>query len=116
MFNILPEDVKRHIMGNYKQRLLVVWLLCILFVHISFLVFLFPSYLFTVYEKKNLAAETEQIQNTDGFKKGVMMLVMLAGGQILIGQNFLVRQPRDNRAVVEVFQKQVHAFPFGIIK
>lgn len=60
MFNVLPDNFKKVIKSQYKKRRLVVCFLAVILLQISFFIFILPSYIFLVTEKRNLLAESQR--------------------------------------------------------
>jgi hypothetical protein len=71
MFNVLPDNLKEKIKKQYRLRRLVVVLIFVLFVQISFLIFLFPSWIMSEYKERdsldqiNFQNSSVISQNTD---------------------------------------------------
>ena len=71
MFNLLTDDLKEKIKANYRLRRLVVLLIFIIFLQVSFLIFLFPSWIASLFKEKESILQTEKMnqsllsQNTD---------------------------------------------------
>lgn len=64
MFNVLTDKFKKEIQSQYKRRRIVVFLWAIIFLQIIFLFFISPSYIFLVYQEKDLkASETPSSTN-----------------------------------------------------
>lgn len=61
MFNLLPENLKDEIRKEYKLRRLTVILVFVLAVQASFLIFLFPTWLISVYKEKEIVSQSEQM-------------------------------------------------------
>ncbi len=59
MFNVLPEIFRKEIKSEYYLRYSVVILIAIIFLQISFLVFIFPSWLNSFYRQKEILAEAK---------------------------------------------------------
>lgn len=64
MFNLLPESLKSTIRSDYKQRVVVVGLLVVIFIQISFLLFLVPSWLISMYKEKDALVATEAMNQS----------------------------------------------------
>jgi len=80
MFNLLPENIKSKIIKEYKLRLVVVSLIFVLFIQLSFLVFLVPTWVSSFYKEKeaiessnqmNVFLSTLNISSTTSFVKSV---------------------------------------------
>lgn len=61
MFNLLPESLKQDIAKEYKLRRLAVILFFTLSIQISFLIFLFPSWVVSEYKERALNIRVSQI-------------------------------------------------------
>lgn len=61
MFNLLPENLRKKIITEYKLRLVIVIILSVIIVQMSFLVFLFPSWLISYYKEKDSSIRNEEI-------------------------------------------------------
>jgi hypothetical protein len=59
MFNVLPEIFKKEIKTEYYLRQSIVACVFIIFLQISFLIFVFPSWLSSFYRQKEASAEIE---------------------------------------------------------
>ena len=64
MFNLLPDNLKEKIKKEYKTRLLVVVLLFGLFIQILFLVFIFPSWVLSLYREKEDIVQLDKINQS----------------------------------------------------
>ncbi len=64
MFNLLPETFKEKIKAEYKLRRLVLILAFVIFIQSSFLIFLFPSWLISLYKEKEVASQIEEINKS----------------------------------------------------
>ncbi len=62
MFNLLPENLKDTIRKEYKFRKIIVILLFIISLQISFLIFIFPTWLISLYNEKEVLAESENVK------------------------------------------------------
>lgn len=67
MFNLLPDSIKKKIKTEYRLRLLVIVLAFALFMQVSFLIFLFPSWLVSVYKEQEVLSQTETINKSPLF-------------------------------------------------
>ena len=65
MFNVLTDAFKEQIKARYKKRKILIWLMAIVFLQISFLIFTVPSYLYLVSDQKDLIAQ-QAGQNQNG--------------------------------------------------
>ncbi len=57
MFNVLPDILKEEIKKEYTLRLLLVIFLCIIFIQVSFLIFIFPSWIVSSYREKDIVSQ-----------------------------------------------------------
>jgi hypothetical protein len=57
MFNLLPESLRDGLKKEYRLRRLTIILIFVVFIELSFLIFLFPTWLNSLYKEKGLAAE-----------------------------------------------------------
>lgn len=64
MFNLLPENLRERIKKEYRFRLTIVVLSFIILSQISFLVFLFPSWLISFYKEKDFIVKSDEISKT----------------------------------------------------
>ncbi len=60
MFNLLPESIKDVIRKEYRLRLFIIILSFIVAVQISFLVFLFPSWLISSYKENDFLVRSDE--------------------------------------------------------
>lgn len=60
MFNLLPNSLRKEIISEYRFRLLIVIMLFVILIQISFLVFLFPSWLSSYYKEKDFSLRSEE--------------------------------------------------------
>ena len=65
MFNLLPESLKQKIKSEYRIRLLVVALIFVLFVQVSFLILIFPSWLSSFYKEQEVSGEVEMAKGSE---------------------------------------------------
>ncbi len=61
MFNLLPEALKREIKSEYRKRWLVAVLTLLLFIQVSFLVFLLPSWTLSFSKEKEAVLLLEEL-------------------------------------------------------
>ena len=59
MFNVLPDIFKKEIKSEYYLRRLAVIFIFIIFIQITFLVFILPSWLTSFYREREVSAEME---------------------------------------------------------
>lgn len=64
MFNVLPNIFKKEIKSEYYFRRLIVIFIFIIFIQITFLVFIFPSWLSSFYQYKEVSAQMESQKST----------------------------------------------------
>ena len=64
MFNLLPEDIKKTIRTDYRLRFWVVAIAICVFVQVSFLIFLSPSWLLSFYTERDLVSQTESVKRS----------------------------------------------------
>ncbi len=64
MFNLLPENLRNKIKKEYRFRLAIVVLSFVILSQISFLVFLFPSWLISFYKEKDYLVKSDEISKT----------------------------------------------------
>lgn len=61
MFNLLPDNLRNKIKKDYRFRLSIVVLLFIILTQVSFLIFLFPSWLISYYREKDYLVKNDEI-------------------------------------------------------
>jgi hypothetical protein len=61
MFNLLPENLRKKIITEYRLRLTIMAFIFIIIVQVSFLIFLFPSWLTSYYREKEFAGRSDEI-------------------------------------------------------
>ncbi len=64
MFNLLPENLRNRIKKEYRFRLAIVVLSFIILSQVSFLIFLFPSWLISFYKEKDFLVKSDEISKT----------------------------------------------------
>jgi len=64
MFNLLPDNLKEQIISEYKLRKLTLGVIFLLFIQVSFLVFLFPSWLVSIYKERDILKQTEEMSKS----------------------------------------------------
>ncbi len=64
MFNVLPENLKQKVKAEYKIRRMTVILISVLFLQMSFLVFLLPSWIISVYKEKDAISQVEDVKQS----------------------------------------------------
>ncbi len=62
MFNLLPENLRKVIKREYNLRLAIIVLLFIIFIQISSMIFLLPTWLITDYKEKDLQSRADFIK------------------------------------------------------
>ena len=60
MFNLLPENLRKEIVKEYRFRLSIIIILFVIIIQLSFLVFLFPSWLTSFYKEKDFSARGDE--------------------------------------------------------
>ena len=65
MFNLLPESLKDNIRSNYKIRRFIVVLVFILFLQVTFIVFILPSWLTSFYRENDAIFRTEKMGQSE---------------------------------------------------
>ena len=61
MFNLLPNDLKQRIRSEYNLHLIVVALASVLFLQISFFIFLLPSWFISIAKEKDVVLQVATI-------------------------------------------------------
>ena len=69
MFNVLPNNLKEKIKSDYKIRFLFVIMVFVLFLQISFLIFLFPSWFLSVYKEQDALLSLKNINTLMSFDR-----------------------------------------------
>ncbi len=64
MFNLLPENLRKQITGEYRLRLAVISILLVIFIQVSFLVFLSPSWLVSYYKEKEYSLQSDELNKS----------------------------------------------------
>lgn len=64
MFNLLPENLKKAIVHEYKLRLVIVAMSFVVLVQVSFLVFLFPSWLSSYYKGEDFTIKSDEMSTS----------------------------------------------------
>jgi hypothetical protein len=64
MFNVLPNIFKKEIRSEYYLRRLIVILIFVIFTQITFLVFIFPSWLSSFYQHEEVSMQMESQKST----------------------------------------------------
>ena len=64
MFNLLPDNLKKKIKTEYKLRRLTVLLAFIIFLQISLLIFIFPSWIISVFREKEAILERDMMNQS----------------------------------------------------
>ena len=64
MFNVLPHILKAKIKAEYQVRYVTLVLLLILFLQISFLIFLSPSWIISFYRERDASTQMENIKQS----------------------------------------------------
>lgn len=60
MFNLLPNNLKEKVRSEYNLRLLVTVFISILFIQISFLIFLSPTWFVSLNKEKEIVLQSEK--------------------------------------------------------
>lgn len=61
MFNLLPDNLRNEIKRDYRYRLAIVVLVFVILTQVSFLIFLFPSWLISFYKEKDYMVKNDEI-------------------------------------------------------
>ena len=64
MFNVLPDILKKEIRTSYKLRRLFVVLSAVLFLQISFLIFILPSWINVFFKEKDVISQTNNLSKS----------------------------------------------------
>ncbi len=64
MFNLLPENLRKSIVSEYRLRLTVVVMFFVILIQISFLIFLFPSWLVSFYKEKDFSNQSDELSKS----------------------------------------------------
>jgi ABC-type phosphate transport system substrate-binding protein len=64
MFNVLPPNLKEKIKAEYRIRYITLVLLLVLCLQVSFLVFLLPSWITSVYKERDATVQLENIRQS----------------------------------------------------
>lgn len=64
MFNLLPENLRKEIISEYRLRLIIVVVVFVIITQISFLVFLFPSWLTSFYKERDFLAMGDEVNKS----------------------------------------------------
>ena len=64
MFNLLPDSFKEKIKTEYKLRLVTSVLIFVIFLQLSFIAFLSPSWVFSYYKEKEIISQIERARDT----------------------------------------------------
>lgn len=64
MFNLLPENLRKSIVSEYRLRLVVIVIVFIILIQVSFLVFLFPSWLVSFYKEKEFSLQSDEVNKS----------------------------------------------------
>ncbi len=64
MFNLIPENLRKNIVSEYRLRLVVVSIVFLILIQISFLIFLFPSWLVSYYKEKDFSVQSDEINKS----------------------------------------------------
>lgn len=68
MFNLLPDILKEEFKAEYKKRWLIVVLVFVIFLQISFLAFLFPTWALSLSKERELASSVYDINQSSSSK------------------------------------------------
>jgi len=66
MFNLLPDSLKGEIIKEYRLRLIVVILVFIMFIILSFIIFMSPSLVVSYFRENELKQRVEVLDKTAG--------------------------------------------------
>lgn len=61
MFNLLPENLRKNIITDYRLRLTILSLLFVVLIQVCFLIFLFPTWLTSNYKEKDYLIRSEEM-------------------------------------------------------
>lgn len=64
MFNLLPQDLRSKIIVEYRYRLVIVIILFVILSQVSFLVFLFPTWLTSFYKERDFSIKSDEASRT----------------------------------------------------
>ncbi len=64
MFNLLPENLRKTITTEYRLRLAILAIVMVVLVQISFLIFLFPSWLVSYYKEKDFSVQSDELNKS----------------------------------------------------
>lgn len=64
MFNLLPENLRNAVIKEYRLRLTVVVMVFVILIQVSFLVFLFPSWLVSFYKEKDFSTQSDELSKS----------------------------------------------------
>lgn len=65
MFNLLPESLKQQIKSEYNYRKVSLILIFIIAIQVSFLIFLFPSWIISRIREESLSAEIKKVNEVN---------------------------------------------------
>lgn len=68
MFNLLPDILKEEFRAEYKKRWLIVVLIFVVFLQVSFLVLIFPTWALSLSKERNLSSEVYDISQSSSSK------------------------------------------------
>lgn len=60
MFNLLPENLRKSIIAEYRLRFTVVVIIFLIVIQVSFLFFLFPTWLSSFYREKDFSLQNDE--------------------------------------------------------
>jgi hypothetical protein len=64
MFNLLPENLRKTITTEYRLRLAILAIVMVVLVQISFLIFLFPSWLVSYYKERDFSVQSDELNKS----------------------------------------------------
>ncbi len=64
MFNLLPESLKQEIITDYKLRRFIIALVFLIFIEISFMIFMLPSFIISHSKEKELELRVQVIDKS----------------------------------------------------
>ncbi len=64
MFNLLPENLRNAVVKEYHLRLTIVVMVYVILIQVSFLIFLFPSWLVSFYKEKDFSSQSDELNKS----------------------------------------------------
>lgn len=77
MFNLLPDSLKEVIRTDYKTRLIVVFLVMVIFIQLSALIFIVPSWVLSSYKEKEIILDAEAINQSVASKNTEVIVSLI---------------------------------------